>query len=104
MLRELSRSTLYSSSWPSSRRATRRSSFSTLIISLLPVLRRDRPRNFFTCSIIVLQSFRSHRGKSVAELHGSNQKAGRARFVGVGGDPAGGRGALKNRSKKLGGR
>src|SRR4030095_14027516 len=70
MLRELSRSTLYSSSRPSSSRATRRSSFSTLITILLPVLRRDRPRIRFTCSIIVLQIFRSHRGGSGAELHG----------------------------------
>ena len=44
MLREVLRSTLYSSSRPFSSSATRRSSFSTLTISLLPVLRTDRPK------------------------------------------------------------
>ena len=47
MLRELLRSTLYSSSRPFSSRATRRSSFSTLMISLLPVLRRDKTKKSF---------------------------------------------------------
>src|SRR2546429_7084189 len=42
MLRELLRSTLYSSSRPFSSSATRDSSFSTLSMSLLPVLREER--------------------------------------------------------------
>src|SRR5450432_134997 len=69
MLRDLSRSTLYSSSCPSSSSATRRSSFSTLMINLLPVLRRDSPRIRFTCSIIMLKIFGSHRGKSGVGPH-----------------------------------
>src|SRR5437016_4268692 len=52
MLRELLRSTLYSSSRPFSSSATRDSSFSTLSMSLLPVLREERPKIFFTLSII----------------------------------------------------
>ena len=55
MLRELLRSTLYSSSRPFSSSATRRSSFSTLTISLLPVLRDERPKSLFTLSIINLE-------------------------------------------------
>ena len=55
MLREVLRSTLYSSSRPFSSSATRRSSFSTLMISLLPVLREERPKNLFTLSIINLK-------------------------------------------------
>src|SRR5450755_909418 len=57
MLRELFRSTLYSSSRPFSRSATRRSSFSTLMTSLLPVLREARPRIRFTLSIISNENF-----------------------------------------------
>src|SRR3954471_20525643 len=52
MLRVLFRSTLYSSSRPFSSSATRRSSFSTLITSFLPVLREARPKILFTFSII----------------------------------------------------
>src|SRR6266571_153542 len=66
MCRELSRSTLYSSSCPSSRSATRRSSFSTLITNLLPVLRGERPRIRFTLSIIGLEKIGSHGGISRA--------------------------------------
>src|SRR6267378_6578891 len=52
MFRELLRSTLYSSSRPFSSRATRDSSFSTLIMSFLPVFREERPKSFLTLSII----------------------------------------------------
>src|SRR5205814_9202543 len=56
MLRALLRSTLYSSSRPFSSRATRDSSFSTLTISLLPVL-RGRPKIFRTLSNIKVNRF-----------------------------------------------
>src|SRR4051794_24908510 len=52
MFRVLFLSTLYSSSRPFSSRATRRSSFSTLMTSFLPVLREPRPKIRFTFSII----------------------------------------------------
>src|SRR6266403_1261562 len=55
MLRELLRSTLYSSRRPFSSSATRDSSFSTLSMSLLPVLCEERPKIFFTLSIIKLK-------------------------------------------------
>src|SRR5256886_7387011 len=64
MFRELSRSTLYSSSWPFSSSATRRSSFSTLRMSLLPVLREERPKIFFTLSIIKLRRLSDQKWKS----------------------------------------
>src|SRR3954470_1909853 len=48
MLREVLRSTLYSSSRPFSSSATRRSSFSTLTMILLPVLREEMPIIFRT--------------------------------------------------------
>src|SRR5260370_28114693 len=65
MLRELLRSTLYSSSRPFSRSATRDSSFSTLSMSLLPVLREERPKIFFTLSIIKLKCLCDHNGNKV---------------------------------------
>src|SRR6266403_978240 len=52
MFREVLRSTLYSSSRPFSSNATRRSSFSTLITNLLPVLGVPRPKIRLTFSII----------------------------------------------------
>src|SRR5213592_467046 len=52
ILRELLRSTLYSSRRPFSSNATRDSSFSTLNMSLLQVLREERPKIFLTLSII----------------------------------------------------
>src|ERR1700704_2958134 len=52
MFREVLRSTLYSSRRPFSSNATRRSSFSTLIINLLPVLGPPRPKIRLTLSII----------------------------------------------------
>src|SRR4029453_3357270 len=55
ILRESLRSTLYSSSRPFSRSATRDSSFSTLSMSLLPVLREESPKILFTLSIIKLE-------------------------------------------------
>src|SRR5689334_21254575 len=58
MLREVFRSTLYSSSRLFSSNATRRSSFSTLITILLPVLREGRPKIFRTFSNINLDTFR----------------------------------------------
>src|SRR5712692_8904802 len=63
MLRELSRSTLYSSSCPFSSNATRRSSFSTLTINLFPVLREERPKIFFTLSNINLKWFYDQKRK-----------------------------------------
>src|SRR5215213_10182576 len=68
MLRELFLSTLYSSRRPFSSSATRRSSFSTLITSFLPVFREARPKIRFTFSIIGRGKFcdhpdaRQHRG------------------------------------------
>src|SRR5580704_9016247 len=53
MFRSVSRSILYSSSTPSSRSATRRSSFSQLMTIWLPVLRLDRPRNCLTLSSMI---------------------------------------------------
>src|SRR4051812_13805987 len=58
MLREVFRSTLYSSSRLFSSNATRRSSFSTLITILFPVLREGRPKIFRTFSNINLGTFR----------------------------------------------
>src|SRR6476659_8211215 len=58
MLREVFRSTLYSSSRLFSSNATRRSSFSTLITILFPVLRVGRPKIFRTFSNINLGTFR----------------------------------------------
>src|SRR5213075_1111884 len=52
MFREVLRSTLYSSRRPFSSNATRRSSFSTLITNLLPVLGPPRPKIRLTFSII----------------------------------------------------
>src|SRR5437588_12410530 len=65
MLRELLRSTLYSSSRPFSSSATRDSSFSTLSMSLLPVLREERPKIFFTLSIIKLKCLCDHNENKV---------------------------------------
>src|SRR5216110_2564103 len=55
IFRELLRSTLYSSSRPFSSSATRDSSFSTLSMSLFPVLREESPKIFLTLSIIKLE-------------------------------------------------
>src|SRR4030095_14312754 len=55
ILRESLRSTLYSSSQPFSSSATRDSSFSTLSMSLFPVLWEESPKIFFTLSIIKLE-------------------------------------------------
>src|SRR5215217_4757681 len=63
MLRELLRSTLYSSKRPFSSKATRDSSFSTLTMSLLPVFRDERPKIFLTLSIIKLKKLIGHRLK-----------------------------------------
>jgi hypothetical protein len=60
MFRELLRSTLYSSRRPFSSRATRDSSFSTLSMSLLPVFRDERPKIFFTLSIIKVKRLTGH--------------------------------------------
>src|SRR5438046_10389582 len=67
MFRELLRSTLYSSSRPFSSSATRDSSFSTLSMSLLPVLREERPKIFFTLSIIKLKCLCDHNGNNVIQ-------------------------------------
>src|ERR1700759_775715 len=53
MLREVLRSTLYSSRRPFSSNATRRSSFSALMTILFPVLRDERPKIFRTFSNII---------------------------------------------------
>src|SRR5688572_468651 len=109
MFREVLRSTLYSSSRPFSSSATRRSSFSTLIINLLPVFGEPKPKMRFTLSIIIGERVCDHE-RSVALL-------GRARFrsrivhLRAGGRFGGGVGAgtgvgfgraPKSRSKKLG--
>src|SRR5688572_25892754 len=65
MLREVLRSTLYSSSRPFSSSATRRSSFSTLIINLLPVFGEPKPKIRFTLSIIIGERVCDHE-RSVA--------------------------------------
>src|SRR5437868_13263954 len=65
MFRALLRSTLYSSRRPASSKATRDSSFSTLSMSLLPVLREERPKIFFTLSIIKLKCLCDHNENKV---------------------------------------
>src|SRR5207248_10180667 len=107
MLRELLRSTLYSSSRPFSRSATRRSSFSTLIISLLPVLGEPRPKIRFTFSIISGESGCDHEpDRFLARVRFDQSfhlRVGRRTGVGAGGCVAFGR-MPKSLSKKLGDR
>src|SRR5882724_525601 len=106
ILREFLRSTLYSSSRPFSSSATRDSSFSTLSISLLPVLREERPKIFFTLSIIKVkgltdqkQNCRCVLGQSLwSKVH----RVPRRRLGGGGvGAGAGWRRIPKSRWKKL---
>src|SRR5882757_2026851 len=66
MLREVLRSTLYSSSRPFSSKATRRSSFSTLLTILLPVLGDDRRKIFRTLSNIKLKCWRDRKRNGYA--------------------------------------
>src|SRR6266481_3386831 len=103
MLRELLRSTLYSSSRPFSSSATRDSSFSTLSMSLLPVLREERPKIFFTLSIIKLKCLCDHNGNKVIHcLLDRHFHRARGRRTGGGvGTGAGCRRTPKSRSKKL---
>src|SRR4029077_1347726 len=60
MLPDFLPSTLYLSSRLFSSSATRDSSFSTLSMSLLPVLCEERPKIFFTLSIIKLKCWCDH--------------------------------------------
>src|SRR3954465_10498441 len=106
MLRELFRSTLYSSNRPPSRSATRRSSFSTLMTSLLPVLREVRPKIRFTLSIINLESWFDHERVRRTAGHARDQDFYRplgwgGLRLGGGGGGAAGRDP-KSLSKKLG--
>src|SRR6476646_3713318 len=66
MLREVLRSTLYSSSRPFSSNATRRSSFSALITILFPVLRGEKPKIFRTLSNIQFNKW--------VDLHRMNER------------------------------
>ena len=75
MLRYLSRSTLYSSSCPSSINATRRSSFSTLMNNFVAVWRRDR-RNRFTVLSSSYETFLKF-ADNPELAHGLNQEAER---------------------------
>src|SRR2546430_17399007 len=68
MLREVLRSTLYSSRRPFSSKATRRSSFSTLITILFPVLREERPKIFRTLSSINLKRFCDRKRNGLAAV------------------------------------
>src|SRR6266436_9302784 len=106
MFRELLRSTLYSSSRPFSSRATRDSSFSTLSMSLLPVLREERPKIFLTLSIIKLKGLTDQKRNCRYVLRGSHwskvHRVPRRRLGGGGvGAGAGCRRTPKSRSKKL---
>src|SRR4029077_19004230 len=65
MLPDFLPSTLYLSSRLFSSSATRDSSFSTLSMSLLPVLCEERPKIFFTLSIIKLKCWCDHNENKV---------------------------------------
>src|SRR5439155_26109219 len=106
MFREFLRSTLYSSSRPFSSRATRDSSFSTLSMSLLPVLREERPKIFFTLSIIKLKRLTDQKWNCRYVLPGSLwskvHRVPRRRLGGGGvGAGTGCRRTPNSRSKKL---
>src|SRR6266487_2106821 len=106
MLRELLRSTLYSSSRPFSSRATRDSSFSTLSMSLLPVLREERPKIFLTLSIIKLKGLTGQKQNCRYALRRSLwskvHRVPRRRLGGGGGGAGTGcRRTPNSRSKKL---
>src|SRR5690348_15093348 len=106
MLREVFLSTLYSSSRLFSSNATRRSSFSTLITILFPVLRVGRPKIFRTFSNIKLGTFRDQERDIRREVVHPLDRfvyCGNLRRTGGG---VGGGGACRlppnNRSKKFG--
>src|SRR2546423_1475493 len=107
MFREVFRSTLYSSRRPFSSNATRRSSFSTLITNLLPVLGPPRPKIRLTLSIISRESGCDHE-RGVASFCGRvvpirlfhHLRTGRCFGGGVGAGAGFGR-TPKSLSKKL---
>src|SRR5207247_5496031 len=108
MLRELLRSTLYSSSRPFCSSATRDSSFSTLSTSLFPVLREESPKIFFTLSIIKLERLIDRKwNRREVQRQSFRSKVHRVPRRRVGGGCGGGVGfrpAPKRRSKQLRGR
>src|SRR5438132_13500747 len=104
LFRQFLRSTLYSSSRPFSSRATRDSSFSTLSMSLLPVLREERPKIFLTLSIIKVKRLTDQKWNCRYVLRRSLWwKVHRVprRRLGGGGAGTGCRRTPKSRSKKL---
>src|SRR4029453_4749851 len=105
LLREVFRWTLYSSSRPFSSSATRDSSFSTLSMSLFPVLCEESPKIFLTLSIIKVERLIGRkRNRRDVQRQSFRSKVHRVPRRRVGGGCGGGVGwprAPKSLSKKL---